>query len=333
MLRHMLTGVIPRLTGYGWSSSSPLGLSPDERSPVYPGRPIRPLPKRTIRSRLSPEQADSISYPLAPCSSNSLFNFPYSEEGSSVRRDQDPYRSGKLPGLEHVARHEHHTCDCGKDHSDQESEEEPEGGFNPRRRTSLPKAGDLNRSYGPQRRTPSSIAKPPPLISASSSVDGYESFENTNNKKKRKSLGNVGGHHSRLSPEMASMGISSTADDAADDRNGTGQYYGSGASAGTASGTGISGAGRGRYGRSSGRAPTERRPLGTSTNGLNAYGNGTPGKSRRDWPYNSTATSKGMRLLFRWRIDLLTYLQAFTMSKASFPRLLPMQRNRDPSHR
>lgn len=135
-------------------------------------------------------------------------------------------------------------------------------------------------------------SKPPG--STTSSVDGYESFENTNNKKKRKiPLSNsANGHHSSLSADMANMGIG--ADGGAVESveggggNGVGQYYGSGASVGASSGsgTGISGAGRGRYGRS-GRTPVERRPLGASTNGLNAYANG--GKVRRDWSSSSPA--------------------------------------------
>jgi hypothetical protein len=46
----------------------------------------------------------------------------------------------------------------------------------------------------------------------SSGPDGYDAFENTNNKKKRKipTPGNMGGHHSALSPEFASMGLANS---------------------------------------------------------------------------------------------------------------------------
>ena len=123
--------------------------------------------------------------------------------------------------------------------------------------------------------------------STSSSADGYESFENTNNKKKRKipNMGSVNTHHTNLSAEMASMGISSHPRDVSaheDGEGGVGHYYGSGSSAmqTTSSGTGISGAGRGRYARSSGRTSSERRVLGTSTNAVNAA---KTGGSKRDY--------------------------------------------------
>lgn len=123
--------------------------------------------------------------------------------------------------------------------------------------------------------------------STSSSADGYESFENTNNKKKRKipNMGSVNTHHTNLSAEMASMGISSHPRDVSaheDGEGGVGHYYGSGSSAmqTTSSGTGISGAGRGRYARSSGRTSSERRVLGTSTNAVNAA---KIGGSKRDY--------------------------------------------------
>ncbi|KAL8974034.1 MAG: hypothetical protein Q9197_001730 [Variospora fuerteventurae] len=47
--------------------------------------------------------------------------------------------------------------------------------------------------------------------SSQDSVDGYDSFENTNNKKKRKipTSGSLGGHHTSLSAEMASMDTTS----------------------------------------------------------------------------------------------------------------------------
>ncbi|KAK0252148.1 hypothetical protein B0A54_08130 [Friedmanniomyces endolithicus] len=96
---------------------------------------------------------------------------------------------------------------------------------------------------------------PPPGSTASSSADGYESFENTSNKKKRKiplSGASSTLHQSSLSAEMASMGISGQHDGAADDGGPMAAqsqqvYTPSGVTAG--SGTGISGAGRGRYGR------------------------------------------------------------------------------------
>ena len=129
-----------------------------------------------------------------------------------------------------------------------------------------------------------SAIRPQAPHSASSSIDGYESFENTNNKKKRKipGPGTAGGHSSNLSTDLANMGIAGGIEP-----DGTGgsadQYYGTGSSAVpvAGSGTGISGAGRGRYGRS-GKGVNQLRPLGASTTGLNAFANKAANRGKSD---------------------------------------------------
>jgi hypothetical protein len=126
----------------------------------------------------------------------------------------------------------------------------------------------------PSKPTAAGAVTYPKPASTSSSADGYESFENTNNKKKRK-IPNMGGtstHHTNLSAEMASMGIAHPHEVATlEDGDGPGRYYASAPAAPqhNASGTGISGAGRGRFGRS-GSGRSERRVLGNSTNLANA---------------------------------------------------------------
>lgn len=142
------------------------------------------------------------------------------------------------------------------------------------------------RLLGPNR----SAAKPAPPGSTASSADGYESFENTSNKKKRKiPLSGVSTlHQSQLSAEMANMGISNGHHDSLSDESGgvngvarqhQQQHYGPHAnstSASSGSGTGISGAGRGRYGRQDAR---NRRPLGSSTmNTINGYNPRVPSR-------------------------------------------------------
>ncbi|KAF2087093.1 hypothetical protein K490DRAFT_73908 [Saccharata proteae CBS 121410] len=232
--------------GYEWRSTSARHSSPDTVSPLYPDRPIRPLPKRRLRNRLSPEQAESITYPQQPVTSPPLFNFPYSNTekvgGVSTRQQRERERK----------------CSCGADHTEPESDEEDD------ERLATSGMG---------------LGKSKPTGSTSS-ADGYESFENTNNKKKRKiPVSGSAGHHGNLTAEMASMGISAHGGGGPvqdDGENNVGQYYGSGSSAVPVpgSGTGISGAGRGRYGRSA-RFSNERRPLGASTTSLNAYANGS----------------------------------------------------------
>ena len=94
---------------------------------------------------------------------------------------------------------------------------------------------------------------------SNSAPDGYEAFENTNNKKKRKiPTSGMSMHPSSLNSDFASMGISS--------RDGSTENidvsYGIPTSP---SGLGVQGAGRGRTGRKS----NARNPLGVSTNGTN----------------------------------------------------------------
>lgn len=134
--------------------------------------------------------------------------------------------------------------------------------------------------------------------SSADSVDGYDSFENTNNKKKRKIpiSGSIGNHHSSLSVDMAQMDIRSDHDTICDEgESGVGQYQGSSNSAilPGSSGTGISGAGRGRFGRNGVRHPGGRSPLGISTNGSNSLHTvrGTP--QRRDYTSGGGVSNSG----------------------------------------
>ncbi|KAJ0371899.1 hypothetical protein COL154_000585 [Colletotrichum chrysophilum] len=68
-------------------------MSPESVSSLFPQRPIRPLPKRRLRERLSPDVADSIEYPPANQNSSPLFYYP------SIPRDEVPSRSGGLNGM------------------------------------------------------------------------------------------------------------------------------------------------------------------------------------------------------------------------------------------
>jgi hypothetical protein len=257
----LITSLI-RYTGYDWnhSGSSPLRSSSNTTSPMHPHRPIKPLPKRRLRARLSPEQVQSIVYPPVPQSATPLFSFPHSpaESRASLRAER---RRGES---------DQHACHCGgQHHGEAESEDDDEH----ERGRPLPSSP----SYDYSRSRPgkaAGAAYPKPASTASS---GEESFENTNNKKKRKipNMGGTSAHHSSLSAEMASMGISHPHDGVGiEDGDGPGRYYASAPSTPqhNAAGTGIAGAGRGRFGRSaSGR--TERRILHSSANLANAKAN------------------------------------------------------------
>lgn len=288
----MLTIGYPWRSGSAYSPPSPDVHSPDTTSSIYPERPIRPLPKRPLRSRLSPELADSILYPPAPAISKPLFFQPPSETGF--------YENGvntKVPEIDKVLIEAQNGVNGDGKHgyqfkgNDLDSDDEDGLGIG---RYVTQRAVYVNGSSGRDE----SIAQ---SASSNDSVDGYDSFENTNNKKKRKipTSGSLGNHHTSLSAELANMGISSSregdlATQVSSD-SGTGQYYTSPSSAisGSVSGTGISGAGRGRYGRSGARNASGRSPLGVSMNGSNAWQAGRAGNQRRKCMPSGATAAKG----------------------------------------
>ena len=294
-------------TGSAYSPPSPPPNSSDTTSPIYPDRPIRPLPKRRLRSRLSSELADSIQYPPAPC--KPLLYLPYN--------DSAPYINGALAtgGVtetdQALSQAQHVSNGDSKNGyqfkgNDADSDEEDGVGIIRRYQeqrqamTYVPR----NFAHGAGRAEFGKPMKPTISQSAASSidsVDGYDSFENTNNKKKRKipTPGALGSHSSSLSAEMANMGISVRDVEAshAESDGGVGQYYGTGNSAvpAVSSGTGISGAGRGRYGRASLRNAGGRSPLGVSMNGLNASQAVRASAVRRDYTMSGNTSGKGDR--------------------------------------
>ena len=258
-----------------YSSSSPLSSHYAETmSAVHPDRPIRPLPKRRLK-KLSDAQSDPAASPLASSGSERLFQLPYYPAPSLSQRSTS--RNSSL------------EAEAG-DGSNSDSPEDHKARINlpVRAKTSDRDAGKpvartdgwsssgaskgvsaIDRRERPRQGGPN---EPPPVASCADSVDGYDSFENTNNKKKRK-IPTHGGHHTSLSTEMAAMGLPSSRDTvspSADHDGGVGQYYGSGSSAmSVKSGNGFSGAGRGRLGRGSARRRSNRSPLGVSTNSGN----------------------------------------------------------------
>ncbi|MCJ1481876.1 hypothetical protein MMC06_002036 [Schaereria dolodes] len=277
-----------------YSPPSPAGHSPDTTSPIYPDRAIRPLPKRRLRSRLSPEMVNSILYRPARTEDKPLSDIPYYGMGLPAHMGLADIDKGLM-----AARL---ACNGDNKHNyrfkGREADSDDEEGLGIIRRyeeqrrltDAMPTRLATNGSGRPELARVSNGALSQSTISSNDSVDGYDSFENTNNKKKRKipTSGSLGNHHSSLSAEMANMGISAAVDMdplQGDSDSSVGHYYGSGHSAipNSSNGTGISGAGRGRYGRSSGRGAGGRSPLGVSMNGSNAWQAGRAGTQRRDY--------------------------------------------------
>ena len=116
-------------TPSAWPSSPPNRRSspaPDTTSPVYPGRPIRPMPKRRIRDRLSAEHAATIDYPPPPASETPIFGYPYTEERTVIPYGRETpmgrdrlTRALRAGSHELVGRERSEPCaDCGHEHPD-----------------------------------------------------------------------------------------------------------------------------------------------------------------------------------------------------------------------
>lgn len=229
--------------------------APDTPSPVYPDRLIRPLPKRTLRSRLSSEAAESIFYPPAPPATH-LFYGTCTDNGDAVNESKVYVQ--QCDGPEQTPeRDHHHPYENGFD-AESGDEDGPvvvrrSAGF--RESSSSPTMPPGHPGNGPRTQIKSSSAGP----------DGYDAFENTNNKKKRKipTPGTLAGHHSTLSPEFSSMGLASSAPTSGEGSH-VSTFYGTGSPASPVS-NGLSGAGRGRLGRHGARSSTGRASLSLHT--------------------------------------------------------------------
>ena len=274
MLLHLCPGSM-------YSSPSSVGRLSDTTSPIYPDRPIRPLPKRRLRSRLSPEVAKSILHPATSPNSKTSSHISFSESPSyadetgikgikeSIRWEGSPLQLNS--NQERPNGYLFRGNDLGSDDEDVgivRQGQRPSTALLSRNHLS----GSVRSEVAKSIKSPTTHPAAPPM----ELVDGYDSFENTNNKKKRKipTSGSLGVNQSTLSADMAHMGLSSPQDIGAAPSEldvGVGQYYGTGSSAVSAisSGNGLSGAGRGRYARVSGRTPSGRSPLAVSSNGSN----------------------------------------------------------------
>jgi hypothetical protein len=250
-------------------------MSPDAVSP-YPDRPIRPLPKRRLRERLSPDVAESIKYPPAPKTTTPLFYHPYNlREDVGTNNSVESQHPSERERADEIERNY-----ISRRNGDELESDEDETAYRSRiySRHSVDTTG---RSYRYVQKPDSKHPNPQPPASTASSADGYDSFENTNNKKKRKiptpGDSNLNGVH--LSSDLAGMGISGPDDLAEDVGIGASPYHGSGSI-----GQGISGPGRGRYGR----VRNGRSPLRTLSDAASNWGNGRTTKQRQpQWPPSS----------------------------------------------
>ncbi|KAI4257427.1 MAG: hypothetical protein LQ352_001663 [Teloschistes flavicans] len=271
----------------------------DTTSPIYPDRPIHPLPKRRLRSRLSPDAAES--GPSRP-----LFSLPFSEpvpfvNGSLAENDGDGMTNGTHPGQPFSPRRDGYQFRGSDPESDDEDSDDLIRRYQVQRSSSV----SVSRNITPDDQRAgaakyATVSLPVSAPSPQGSADGYDSFENTNNKKKRKipTSGSSGAHHSSLSAEMAHMGISPGRDfdiSQPEMDGGVGHYYGTGSSAVPAipSVAMATAAGRGRYGKIATRMSSERSPLGVSTNGHNALQAGRQLLQKQDMTTTGQQNAKG----------------------------------------
>lgn len=253
----MLCGCVFHHVGFNKNMASDTVPS----TPVYHNersdRPIRPLPKRRLRERLSPEVADAIEYPPARQSAPALFSYPCNlkgalseEESTSGVRDPRPDLSGRPTPRRNGASA---ACEMDEVSTRRAVVARPPTESLGRSPRLLQKSDTARQGHAPQ---------PPP--SAASSADGYDSFENTNNKKKRKipTAGEMNGAHGLSDHGLndthaASPGLAAIPDRPGENGNSTSvPYYGSGSF--VSAGQNVSGPGRGRFGRArSGRSPLQ----------------------------------------------------------------------------
>ena len=326
-----------RLTRWTWWYFADQAYSPpfaaghfsETTSPIYPDRPIRPLPKRRLRSRLPPDFAESILSQSTPTPTKPLFYLPFGDTAAysdlSISNSRIAEADSKLGGTRQDSHRGRENGYQFKGNDLDSDGEEGSGVLSQCQGQSQTPASILQGSTNGEGRTGTGkLMKPPNTQSAPSSaesVDGYDSFENTNNKKKRKipTSGTLGNHHSTLSAEMAHMGMSPSRDmdTVQESDGGVGQYYGTGSSAvpATSSGTGISGAGRGRYGRAGTRTSGGRSPLGVSMNGSNTLQVGRQNLQRRDYGSTGSLGSKGIRHLERFSLWTNIWPETAAMNK------------------
>lgn len=228
-------------------------------------RRIHPLPKRSLRDRLTPEAAESIQYPPAPSISTSLFPSLYSIRDDETDPSSTPPRERATETAPRQSR---------RDGSGTEG-----GGYTTASRQGVPDRGhgmlddgvaDSSNHKGhqsPRTEQEERSANSQATVSAASAVDGYDSFENTNNKKKRKipTAGDaaLGGIHVGIDAGFGTTSIQTSEGHGEAASSSSPSQYGSG---GHMPGLqNVPGPGRGRYGRPrNGRSPL--RPLADSNN-------------------------------------------------------------------
>lgn len=250
-------------------------------SNLYPDRPIRPMPKRRLRERLSPEVAESIRYPPST-RPTSIFYPPYPTD--IPEEDYRGHGSASAGGIDDESGDEvRQFVRSGRGRQNGAHLDAMEGNRGSRGAVAPRQPPEMMNAYPGPRQPPksdhgghTSAMLPPSDLSA----DGYESFENTNNKKKRKiptaGDASLGGSHAMSDGGTIPVSAGLSAAHMQDDGVGSPQYA---ALNGSSNNKGISGAGRGMFGR----ARNGRSPLRTLSNANNWTDRNSKLRPGRQW--------------------------------------------------
>ena len=246
--------------------------SPDTPSTMFPDRLIRPLPKRSLRSRLSQEAQEAIPYPPSVPITTLPSYTRYGENGEYLTENNTHVQHGGSECYhdhDHTHDHDHH-CNHGRDHVETHYHEHHDDDVDDQD-SAEDSSPIIHRRTNGYRHSPVSprASRHGRHFSKSSGPDGYDAFENTNNKKKRKiPTSNTLGLHASLSNEMSQLELNGSRDGitvAADSTSGIGQHYASTSTGSPVGNTAL----RGGSVRGSGRRLSNRNPLGVSINGAN----------------------------------------------------------------
>lgn len=299
-------------------------MSPDTVSSLFPDRPIRPLPRRRLREKLSPEVADTIKYPPSNNVSIPLFQYPPypAREDYILKEDEALHQVGTAAA------------------ADQANQAESAKNYTPRRNVhgsaSVDNSSSATRSTYVARSPPQILnrsanrsnkpdqprqAHPQAPPSASSSVDGYDSFENTNNKKKRK-IPSIG-DSIHIAPHASggdAAANATTTGSLSSDVNGENSYYSTSghSTAGpySSSNHGMSGSGRGRLGRSG----NARSPLRALSDGNNNWAGRLPRHATPHWATSGLCPS--FLFFVPWLASNGSWKRTHWVWKARFKRTL-----------
>ena len=287
-----MTGLIQYLSNWLGTAHSPPSppdtSSSATMSPVYPDRPIRPLPRRSLRERLSPEISESIPHPPAPASTNPLFYSSYADAIAQRHGLVERHGTVVQNAIREIdrslaaAQREGEGGDGGKNgyrFKGNEADSDDEEGLGMLRR--YEEYQQLQRLMPLRPREGVNGNGDPPVASGASSndsADGYDSFENTNNKKKRK-IPTSGPTNqalsASLSADLASLDISDAdppvSHPGEHEKNGYLQSNGAAEPRTSPGPGGTTGLGRNRLGRHGRRDGGGRSPLAVSTNGSNTW--------------------------------------------------------------